>query len=88
MTQALQFASDMKLGHYMKVPPRTMFWCQIIATIVAGTTQLGVQEWYVLYLTNIRCVDLGPFLCRMFANVTDFCEQQQSDRWVTIVLLL
>ncbi|KAG9002079.1 hypothetical protein FRB93_011852 [Tulasnella sp. JGI-2019a] len=25
MSQALTFASDMKLGHYMKIPPRTMF---------------------------------------------------------------
>jgi hypothetical protein len=47
MTQALQFTSDMKLGHYMKIPPRIMFWCQIIATVVAATTQLGVQQWYV-----------------------------------------
>ena len=47
MAQALQFSSDMKLGHYMKVPPRSMFWCQIVATVVAGTTQLGVQQWYV-----------------------------------------
>ncbi|KAH9075656.1 OPT oligopeptide transporter [Lactarius deliciosus] len=45
MAQALQFTSDMKLGHYMKVPPRSMFWCQIIATVVAGTTQLAVQQW-------------------------------------------
>ncbi|KAI0271699.1 OPT oligopeptide transporter [Gloeopeniophorella convolvens] len=45
MTQALQFTSDMKLGHYMKVPPRTMFWCQIVATVVAGTVQLAVQTW-------------------------------------------
>lgn len=52
MSQALQFTSDMKLGHYMKVPPRTMFLCQIVATIVAGTTQLGVQQWYVPCLTK------------------------------------
>jgi OPT family oligopeptide transporter len=45
MTQALQFTSDMKLGHYMKVPPRSMFWCQIAATVVAGTVQLAVQQW-------------------------------------------
>ncbi|KAI0248083.1 OPT oligopeptide transporter, partial [Lactifluus subvellereus] len=51
MAQALQFTSDMKLGHYMKVPPRTMFWCQIAATIVAGTVQLAVQEWM---FTNIK----------------------------------
>ncbi|KAG6373683.1 OPT oligopeptide transporter [Boletus reticuloceps] len=27
MYQALQFASDFKLGHYMKIPPRQMFAC-------------------------------------------------------------
>ncbi|KAH7910430.1 OPT oligopeptide transporter [Hygrophoropsis aurantiaca] len=50
MAQALQFASDFKLGHYMKIPPRTMFWAQIIASVVAGTVQLGVQAWM---FTNI-----------------------------------
>jgi hypothetical protein len=35
----------MKLGHYMKVRPRAMFWAQTIASIVAATTQLGVQSW-------------------------------------------
>ncbi|KAH6904577.1 small oligopeptide transporter [Coprinopsis sp. MPI-PUGE-AT-0042] len=45
MAQAMQFTADFKLGHYMKVPPRPMFWCQIVATIIAGTVQLGVQAW-------------------------------------------
>ncbi|KAI6152850.1 OPT oligopeptide transporter [Pisolithus thermaeus] len=45
MTQALTFAADSKLGHCMKIPPRKMFWCQIVAAIVAATTQLGVQTW-------------------------------------------
>ncbi|KAH8833619.1 OPT oligopeptide transporter [Flagelloscypha sp. PMI_526] len=45
MSQALQFTADFKLGHYMKIPPRQMFFAQIIATVIAGTTQLGVQTW-------------------------------------------
>lgn len=45
MAQALDFASDFKLGHYMKVPPKPMFWAQVVATVFAGTTQLGVQAW-------------------------------------------
>ncbi|KAI0286616.1 OPT oligopeptide transporter protein-domain-containing protein [Russula aff. rugulosa BPL654] len=52
MAQALQFTSDMKLGHYMKVPPRTMFLCQIVATVVAGTTQLGVQQWMFAHISD------------------------------------
>jgi hypothetical protein len=45
MSQALPFANDMKLGHYMKVPHRPIFFCQIVGTVVAGTVQLWVQEW-------------------------------------------
>ncbi|KLO10273.1 OPT oligopeptide transporter [Schizopora paradoxa] len=51
MAQALTFASDFKLGHYMKIPPRPMFFGQVVATIVAGTVQLGVQAWM---FTNIE----------------------------------
>jgi OPT family oligopeptide transporter len=45
MTQALSFVGDFKLGHYMKIPPRPMFFCQVVATIIAGTVQLAVQAW-------------------------------------------
>lgn len=44
-SQALSFARDFKLGHYMKIPPRAMFAAQVAATAVSGTTQLGVQLW-------------------------------------------
>jgi hypothetical protein len=29
MSQALTFLQDFKLGHYMKIPPRTMFMAQV-----------------------------------------------------------
>ncbi|THH12088.1 hypothetical protein EW145_g232 [Phellinidium pouzarii] len=51
MAQALTFTSDFKLGHYMKIPPRPMFWGQVVGTVVAGTVQLGVQAWM---FTNIE----------------------------------
>ncbi|KAE9383193.1 OPT oligopeptide transporter [Gymnopus androsaceus JB14] len=51
MAQALNFTQDLKLGHYMKIPPRIMTAAQTFATIVAGTTQLGVQAWM---FKNIR----------------------------------
>jgi OPT family oligopeptide transporter len=64
MAQALQFTGDFKLGHYMKIPPRPMFWCQVVATIVAGTVQLGVQAWM---FSNIKdfCSSGQPdgFIC-------------------------
>ncbi|KAI5207553.1 small oligopeptide transporter [Aureobasidium subglaciale] len=45
MTQGLAFTQDMKLGHYLKVPPRTMFLGQLIATIWSCIVQLAVFEW-------------------------------------------
>jgi OPT family oligopeptide transporter len=45
MVQALQFTGDFKLGHYMKIPHRPMFFCQVVATMLAGTVQLAVQAW-------------------------------------------
>lgn len=57
MAQALTFTSDFKLGHYMKIPPRPMFWAQIIATIVAGTVQLGVQAWMFTNIPGICSPD-------------------------------
>lgn len=29
MWQAIQFLSDFKLGHYMKIPPKSMFIVQV-----------------------------------------------------------
>ncbi|KAH7908750.1 OPT oligopeptide transporter [Hygrophoropsis aurantiaca] len=64
MTQALQFASDFKLCHYMKIPPRTMFWAQVCAVIVAGTVQLGVQSWMFSNIPDMCSPDQkNGFIC-------------------------
>ncbi|KAI0032412.1 small oligopeptide transporter [Vararia minispora EC-137] len=64
MAQALQFTQDLKLGHYMKISPRPMFWCQVFATVVAGTVQLGVQSWMFSNIKGI-CTSkaTGGFTC-------------------------
>ncbi|KAK7712839.1 hypothetical protein SLS63_012267 [Diaporthe eres] len=43
--QGLYFASDMKLAHYLKIPLRTLFFAQGIATILGALTQVGVTLW-------------------------------------------
>ncbi|KAG2002633.1 peptide transporter MTD1 [Coprinopsis cinerea AmutBmut pab1-1] len=64
MAQALTFTSDFKLGHYMKVPPRAMFFAQVIATMIAGTTQLGVQAWMFSNIPNMCTPDQRDgFIC-------------------------
>lgn len=45
MSQALSFLSDLKLGHYMKIPPRVMFMAQTIATIICVVVVVFVQTW-------------------------------------------
>ncbi|KAM5580871.1 oligopeptide transporter 4 [Rosa sericea] len=56
MAQAVSFLQDFKLGHYMKIPPRSMFLVQFIGTILAGTVNLVVAEWLLHSIKNI-CVD-------------------------------
>ncbi|KAH7920260.1 OPT oligopeptide transporter [Leucogyrophana mollusca] len=64
MTQALQFASDFKLGHYMKIPPRTMFWAQVTASALAATVQLGVQSWMFTNIPDLCSPDQKDgFIC-------------------------
>ncbi|EMG48888.1 Opt1p, partial [Candida maltosa Xu316] len=43
--QALTYAQDMKLGHYMKIAPRLLFFCQLIATIWGSLVQIAVLQW-------------------------------------------
>jgi OPT family oligopeptide transporter len=45
MAQGMSFVNDMKLGHYMKIPPRLMFWGQCSATACAAIVQIFVQAW-------------------------------------------
>ncbi|KAI7991498.1 Oligopeptide transporter 4 [Camellia lanceoleosa] len=60
MSQAVSFLSDFKLGHYMKIPPRSMFLVQFIGTIIAGTINIAVAWWLLNSITNICQDDLLP----------------------------
>ncbi|EMS64171.1 Oligopeptide transporter 4 [Triticum urartu] len=56
MLQAVAFLSDFKLGHYMKIPPRSMFIVQFAGTLVAGTVNLSTAWWLLGSVENI-CQD-------------------------------
>ncbi|KAG0474764.1 hypothetical protein HPP92_014450 [Vanilla planifolia] len=60
MSQAVAFLSDFKLGHYMKIPPKSMFLVQFVGTIVAGTVNLGVAWWLLGSIKNICNHELLP----------------------------
>ena len=62
--QAIAFMNDLKLAHYMKVAHRPIFFCQVVATIVAGTVQLGVQSWMFSNIEGLCDADQkDDFIC-------------------------
>ena len=64
MSQAVIFMSDLKVAHYMKIPHRPMFFCQVVATIVASTVQLGVQAWMFSNIGDLCDADqIDGFTC-------------------------
>ncbi|KAG6100655.1 hypothetical protein E4U30_004141 [Claviceps sp. LM220 group G6] len=62
--QGIKFASDLKLGHYMKIPPRIMFLVQVVATLVSSVTQIGVLNWMFANVKHICTPEaLNGFTC-------------------------
>ncbi|KAJ9672445.1 hypothetical protein PVL29_025883 [Vitis rotundifolia] len=53
MVQALTFLGDFKLGHYMKIPPKSMFVVQLVGTIVASSVYFGTAWWLLESVPNI-----------------------------------
>ncbi|CAN8103996.1 unnamed protein product [Discula destructiva] len=43
--QAQTYCGDMKMAHYLKIPPRITFWCQVVAAIWATFVQIAVMNW-------------------------------------------
>lgn len=62
--QGIKFSSDLKLGHYMKIPPRTLFMVQMVATLVSSFTQIGVLNWMFAYIPGLCTPDaINGFNC-------------------------
>ncbi|KAG6814032.1 hypothetical protein H0H92_003882 [Tricholoma furcatifolium] len=63
-SQGVTFAGDMKLGHYMKVPPRMMFMVQLIASIVGCLVVVFLQAWMLANIQDV-CTPSQPngFVC-------------------------
>lgn len=51
--QGIKFSSDLKLGHYMKIPPRLLFKVQMAATLVSSLVQIGVLNWMFVNIPGI-----------------------------------
>ncbi|KAK7613883.1 small oligopeptide transporter, OPT family [Phyllosticta paracitricarpa] len=74
MYQGLLYTQDLKMAHYMKVPPRVLFWAQGIATVWGSIVQIAVLEWAFGAIKNICATDQSSrFSCpngRVFFNAS------------------
>ncbi|EIW80549.1 oligopeptide transporter [Coniophora puteana RWD-64-598 SS2] len=53
LSEASSFVQDLKLGHYIKVPPRATFLVQMVGTLCASFVQVGVKEWMFANVKDI-----------------------------------
>ncbi|KAG8969004.1 hypothetical protein FRC03_004971 [Tulasnella sp. 419] len=53
MQVALNFIQDLKLGHYIKIPPRGTFMAQAIAGLIASIGQVGTKSWMFANIPDI-----------------------------------
>lgn len=44
LSQAGKMAKDLKVGHYLKVPPRMIFFSQILGTIIGSIFNYIVND--------------------------------------------
>ncbi|KNC97084.1 OPT family small oligopeptide transporter [Spizellomyces punctatus DAOM BR117] len=61
--QALLFSKDMKLGHYMKIPPRDMFNFQIVGTVIGCLVSLSTTHYLLNNIDNICTDEAYPWTC-------------------------
>ncbi|GAB2274201.1 oligopeptide transporter, variant 2 [Dionaea muscipula] len=60
MSQALWLLQDFKLGHYMKIPPKSMFVVQLVGTIVASAVNFGTTWLLIETVEGICDVSMLP----------------------------
>ncbi|GJJ74323.1 hypothetical protein EMPS_06681 [Entomortierella parvispora] len=61
--QAILFTQDLKLGHYMKVPPRDMFIFQMVGTFLAALVSMGTTTYLMTSIDDICTPAAYPFTC-------------------------
>lgn len=62
--QAQLFSSDLKLAHYMKVPPKTAFTAQLVAALWASIVQIAVMNWTLGNIPGVcERLQKGNFTC-------------------------
>ncbi|KAG8953436.1 hypothetical protein FRC04_002278 [Tulasnella sp. 424] len=70
LQSGLAFTENLKLGHYLKIPPRCTFITQLMAAVVVTAFQIALQEWIFSAVPdlceedqrgNLTCPDVKVF---------------------------
>lgn len=61
VAQAAAYCSDLKFGHYMKIPPRLTFTSQIVASTVTVIAGVVAQQWALDNIPDICSPDQKSF---------------------------
>ncbi|KAJ4831235.1 OPT super, partial [Turnera subulata] len=63
----IMFLSDFKLGHYMKIPPKSMFLVQLVGTLLASSVYFGTAWWLLTSVEHIcdpsKLPEGSPWTC-------------------------
>ncbi|BCR87390.1 small oligopeptide transporter, OPT family [Aspergillus chevalieri] len=74
MLQGLYFCQDMKLGHYMKIPPRLTFATQMVAGLWSSIVQIAVMNWALSTIPEVcSSTQANNYTCpngRVFFNAS------------------
>lgn len=58
MSQAVSFLNDFKLGHYMKIPPRSMFIVQVLPLFIVMSIDRVVHKHALFFITCLSWASL------------------------------
>ena len=57
--QAINFSNDLKLAHYLKIPPRVTFWAQVVACVIYSVVS-SLSYNFIMSINDVCTAD-APF---------------------------
>ena len=75
LISAIRFSGDLKLGHYLKVPPRSMFRAQLIATLLSIITVLLIKS-------SANTMKSLSVMGWQLDNIPNICEDDQKQKFM------
>ncbi|KAJ2394230.1 hypothetical protein GGI23_004770, partial [Coemansia sp. RSA 2559] len=64
LAQALSYSQDMKLAHYMKIPPRQVLIYQTVGIVISVIVQTCLFFWLIDRIPNMCRPEGYPWVCR------------------------